>query len=431
MRDTHRIRPTVLSTALLGALLAAAGCTDAADPSAPGEILRSDLARDTAPDVPEADRAALREGNTAFALKLHGQLRDEPGNLFYSPHSISTALAMTYAGARGETEAQMAAALSYTLPQDQLHAAKNWLDLELASRGEGAKAADGGGFRLRVTNATFGQTGYGFLADFLDVLALHYGAGMALLDFAAAPDPAREAINDWVDAATEGRIGELLPQGSIADSTRLVLVNAIYFNAAWRDAFEESATADGVFAAPDGDVTVPMMQHESVYGYATDAAYDAVSLRYDGDELDMVIVAPAAGTFDAFEAELDAGALDAIFAALTPAELRLTMPRWETRFRADLVPSLEALGMVDAFSRDADFSGMDGTRELEITGVFHEAFVKVNEAGTEAAAATAVVVGPTSVPDYLPVTIDRPFLFFIRDLDTGAILFIGRIVDPS
>jgi serpin B len=419
---------TLLSSA---SLLAVTGCTSPEAPPMPGEHVRSDLSRDTTPEVPEANRAALRAGNTAFALALHHQLRGEDGNLFYSPHSVSSALAMTWAGARGETEAQMAEALSFTLPQEELHPAMNWLDLELSSRGEGAEGADGDGFRLRVINAVFGQTGYQFLDPFLDVLALHYGAGMSLLDFQAEPEPARAVINDWVEGQTEGRIPELLPQGSVSDSTRLVLTNAVYFNAAWLEPFEKSATQSDTFAAPGGGVSVPMMQAESVYGHAEAGAYEAVSLRYDGGELDMVVIAPAAGSFDAFEAELDAGALDAILDELAPAELRLRMPRWEFRFRTSLVEALENLGMADAFSPRADFSGMDGTRSLEITGVFHEAFVKVDEEGTEAAAATGVVVGPTSVPDYKPVTIDRPFLFFIRDIETGAILFGGRVLDPS
>jgi len=415
--------------------LALAACGSDADdgmPDAPGEIARSGLQRQTNPNVPAADQAQLVEGNTAFALDLYAKLSSEPGNVFYSPHSISTALAMTYAGARGTTETQMADALEFRLPQSQLHPAFNWLDLELESRGQGASGADGQPFRLRVANALFAQTGYHFESAFLDTLALNYGAGVNLLDFVEETEPSRDKINAWVDEATEGRIDELIPQGVLTPATVLVLTNAVYFNASWATPFEEDQTTDEPFTTPNGTVTARMMHNSAELTYAQGSGYQAVALPYDGDELDMVVVVPDAGTLGAFEASLDAAKLDEVFTGLSSAQVQLGLPKFETRFKTSLVEHMKALGMIDAFSGEADLSGMDGTRSLFIQDILHEAFVKVNEAGTEAAAATAVVVGRTSVPpQQVTLTVDRPFLFFIRDRATGAVVFAGRIVDPT
>jgi serpin B len=247
----------------------------------------------------------------------------------------------------------------------------------------------------------------------------------------ADPEAARKEINDWVSARTEEKIPELLPQGIIKPDTRLVLTNAVYFNAAWKTPFEPDRTANLVFHAPGGDVTVATMRGEigDLRG-AAGPGYQAVSLPYEGDELDMVIIMPDAGMFDAVEAGLDATAVQDILGALGPSGYgALRMPKFEFRAKADMVPALQALGMADAFTEIADFSGMDGARNLMITAIQHQAFVKVNEAGTEAAAATGVVAGPTSAPSEL--VIDRPFLFLIRDIETGSIIFVGRVLDPS
>jgi serpin B len=251
----------------------------------------------TSPSVSAADREHLVGGNSMFAFDLYQYFKDEAGeaNLFYSPFSISVALAMTYSGARGGTEQQMADTLHFTLPQAQLHPAFNWLDLALASRGEGAKGKDDQGFRLNIVNAIWGQSGYKFLDTFLDALAVNYGAGLRLLDFASDSEASRLTINDWVSDQTEGRIEDLIPQGLINPVTRLVLTNAIYFNAAWAEPFKESQTKDGAFHLLDGvQVTVPMMWHSASYGYAKGGDYQAVELPYDGHELSMVILLPEA-----------------------------------------------------------------------------------------------------------------------------------------
>jgi serpin B len=402
---------------------------------APGVAIASEKQRVSSPSVPDADLNVLIEGNSAFAFDLYRFLVEQEGskNVFYSPYSISLALAMTYAGARGGTEEQMAEALHFTLPQEDLHAAFNALDQELAQRGEGAEGKDEKGFRLNIANAIWGQKDYQFLDVFLDVLAQNYGAGLRVLDFAGAPEESRVTINDWVSEETEGKIENLIPQGSIDSLTRLVLTNAIYFNAAWANPFEEKATRDGPFTLLDeSEVSVPMMRQAESFGYARGEDYQAVELPYDGREMSMVILLPKEGEFEAFEDSLDAGQVQAIVEQLDQRRVALTMPRFEFDARFSLNQALAALGMPQAFSDAADFSGMTGKKDLFISEVLHKAFVSVDEEGTEAAAATAVVMELSAMPEEpVEVTVDRPFLFLIRDIRTGAILFVGRVVDPT
>ena len=403
-----------------------------AQPAA-GEVLKSDKERITSPDVSPSEQALLVEGNSAFAFELYQELKGKEGNLFYSPYSISLALAMTYAGARGETAEQMADTLQFILEQDRLHPAFNWLDAELAKRGEGAAGKDGEGFRLNIVNAIWGQKDYEFLPAFLDVLAENYGAGLRILDFIKETEKSRLTINDWVYNQTEKRIEDLIPQGAIGELTRLVLTNAIYFNAAWAYPFDEDMTADGPFYLLDGgQVIVPMMKQTESFGYTEGEGYQAVELPYDGGELSMVILLPEAGKFEAFEEELQAQQVSDIISGLQPTEVALTMPRFEFDSEFSLKDTLADMGMPIAFSGAADFSGMTGKRELLISDVVHKAFVAVDEAGTEAAAATAVIMELTAVPEPpVEVTIDHPFIFLIRDIETDAILFVGRVLNPG
>ena len=398
-----------------------------------GEVLESDKERITSPDVSAAEVAQLVEGNSAFAFALYQALKGKEGNLFYSPYSISLALAMTYAGASGETAQQMADTLQFMLEQERLHPAFNWLDAELARRGEGAAGKDGEGFRLNIVNAIWGQKDYEFLPAFLDVLAENYGAGLRILDFIDEAEKSRLAINDWVSDQTEGRIKDLIPPGAIDALPRLVLTNAIYFNAAWEYPFDEDITTDGPFYLLDGgQVIVPMMKQTESFGYAAGEGYQAVELRYDGGELSMVILLPASGNFEAFEEGLQAQQVSDIISGLQPTQVTLTMPKFEFESEFSLKDTLTGMGMEDAFTENADFSGMTGNPELFISDVVHKAFVAVNEAGTEAGAATAVIMNLTSVPEPpLEVTLDRPFIFLIRDIETGAILFVGRILNPA
>jgi len=399
-----------------------------------GELLESDKERLTSPDAGSSEQASLVEGNSAFAFELYQALKEEEGNLFCSPYSISLALAMTYAGARGETAQQMADTLQFLLEQERLHPAFNWLDAELAKRGEGAAGKDGEGFRLNIVNAIWGQKDYEFLSDFLDVLAENYGAGLKILDFIAETEKSRLIINEWVSNQTEGRIEDLIPQGEISEWTVLVLTNAIYFNSAWAHPFNEDMTADGPFYFLDGgQVIVPMMKQTESFGYAEGKGYQAVELLYDGGELSMVILLPEAGKFEAFEEGLQAQQVSDIINDLQDTQVALTMPRFEFDSEFSLKDTLSDMGMPIAFSLDeADFSRMTGNRELAISAVVHKAFVSVDEAGTEAAAATAVIMFKMAGPEPpVEVTLDHPFIFLIRDIETGAVLFVGRVLNPS
>ena len=413
------MKKLVLAALIAVVLLSSVGCGS--------EVLQSGKRRVTSPDVAESDLARQVAGNSAFAFDLYRALADMDGNLFFSLHSLSLALAMTYAGARGETECQMADTLHFVLPQDALHPVLNELDTGLNSRGED----EDDGLRLSVANAIWGQEGEEFLTDFLDVLAENYGAGLRQLDFENAPEQSRLTINDWASDETEGRIRDLIPQGAIGELTRLVLANAVYFKAKWQYAFDEGSTVDGLFYLANGDgVTVPMMRQTESLGYADGDTYQAVELPYLGDEASMVLLLPRHGQFEAFEGSLGAEMVDSIIGDLADEKVALMMPRFEFDSEFKLSRLLAAMGMPDAFGGAADFSGMTGSRGLYIDDVIHKTFVSVDEYGTEAAAATAVMMVGSAPGAPVAVTVDRPFIFLIRDIETGTFLFVGRVMDP-
>jgi len=392
---------------------------------------RSEEEQVTTPQAAEADLGKLVTGNTAFAFDLYQKLSQEGGNLFFSPYSISLALAMTYAGARSTTEEQMAETLHFTtLGQDRLHPAFNALALELASRGEDPTVKkEEERFQLHVANALWGQDGYGFLPDFLDVLAINYGAELTQLDFTGQPEAARLTINDWVNNKTNKKIKDLLPLGSIAPDTMLVLTNAIYFNATWEHRFDKGVTKNSTFTLLDGSqVTVPMMRQTAQYGYTTGEGFKAVELPYVGDKLSMVILLPETSEFEEFSQRLNAERVNVILRGLRDqGVVAIHLPRFEYESELDLGGTLLKMGMADTFTGAADFSGMDGRRELFIDEVFHKALISVDEDGTEAAAATAVTMRKSANHT---VVADHPFIFLIRDIETGTILFIGRVMDP-
>jgi serpin B len=284
-------------------------------------------------------------------------------------------------------------------------------------------------YSVAVANALFGQKGYEFLPAFLDTLALYYGAGMRVLDFARDPEGSRQTINQWVEDRTNDRIKDLLPEGSIQDTTRLVLANAIYFSAAWATPFEASETTDRPFTLADGtELLVPTLHASEERGYGAGDGFRAAELPYDGDQLSMVVIVP--DDLAAFEAGLDPERLGKVLESITPHQLDLSLPTFRFDAPLGLKEYLLALGMRDAFDAAADFSRIDGRKGLVIQDVLHKGFVAIDEHGTEAAAATAVIVGDTSVPEVAALAVDRPFLFLIRDRPTGALLFLGRVVDP-
>jgi serpin B len=374
--------------------------------------------------------AEVVRGNNQFALELYGKLKGQPGNRFFSPYSISTALGMTYAGARGETAEEMARTLRFSVPSGELHRAfaaiGRALDADTSRRG----------YRLSVANRLWGQRGYHFLPDFLALTRESYGAELAPLDFQHQTEEARRAINAWVEERTQGKIANLIQPGDLGTTTRLVLANAIYFKGRWSVPFEKGATEEAAFhVAAKRDVRVPTMHRTSGLPFWAGDGLKAVSLPYGRGDLAMVVVLPdEADGLGALEARLTAENLEKWIGGLRRNEVRVSLPRFSMTSRFKLADVLKAMGMQRAFTPGrSDFSGISSEGDLVVSEVIHQAFVDVNEEGTEAAAATAVVLrAPSPVPPP-PVEFraDHPFLFLIRDNATGSILFVGRVANPQ
>lgn len=401
-----------------------------------GEVAESKLERIVNPDVPPANVMKLVDGNTAFAFDLYQAVRSETGNLVYSPYSISLALAMTYGGARGDSATQMADVMHYTLREAQLHPAFNALDLDLAGRPAQATYGDESDrFQLTIANSLWGQNGWPFLPEYLDLLAVNYGARMNLVNFKKSPENARQQINNWVSDQTNDLVKDVIPQGALDIKTRLVLVNAIYFKATWMVEFDPTSTREVPFTLLNGEkVNVSMMEgaYKTEYKYASGAGWQAITLPYHGDQADMMILLPDEGNFEAFESTLTAEGYDEINSMMQWQMIELYMPKFTFETALGLKDTLIKMGMQDAFDMSlANFSGMDGQKILYLDKVFHKALIAVNEKGTEAAASTAAIAVPTSlVQEWVTVAMDRPFFFMIRDVPTGTILFMGRVVDP-
>ncbi|MBA3779772.1 MAG: serpin family protein [Chloroflexi bacterium] len=407
--------------------------TSSASPSGELALAKADVAR--LPAEP-GDAKLAAEAINRFALDLHRELAVEGENLVFSPASVAVALGMARAGAKGQTADEMDDVLYAVASED--HA--NWLnalDHALADR-SGTFEDDGGAeheLTLRVANSYFAQDDLEFERAFLEVLASRYGAGVHLVDYKRDPEAARRLINAWISDATEERIPEILVPGDVTNQTRLALANAIYLKAPWQMPFQEELTTQEPFRLGDGsEVEVPMMHTSGTVRCSRGEGWQAAELPYVGNALAMLVVVP--DDLAAFEAELDADLLNRVVDSLAETEARaeLALPRFSTEARAELTPVLQALGMEVPFSPDeADFSGITGDERLHIGFVIHQANIDVDEKGTEAAAATVVGMdtsggGPAEVCD---IAADQPFLFAIRDVETGAILFLGRIVDPS
>jgi serpin B len=413
------------------------------EPAAPQtEFVRSEAARIDNPDASTQQVAELVQGHNTFATDLyHAVAPRSYDNLIFSPYSIHLAFSMVYAGARGETEEQMAQVLHY-LPQAAQHPALNALDQQLANltqapesdgEGESVESQQGGTpFQLNIANAVWGQQGYPFQAPYLNLLAQQYGAGLRAVDFSQHPDQAAAAINEWVERETNDRIQNLAPPGSITPDTRLVLANAIYFKAAWRFTFNESNTQEGAFTLLDGSqATVLMMQQGAArVPYVEGDGYQAVVMPYDGETVEMLLILPAEGQFEVLEEQLSAAWLAGVRDAAEVHDVALTMPRFEFESQLDLAQLLPEMGMPNPFSGAADFSGIADKGGLYISDALHKANITVNEKGTEAAAATLAIITESEMPR-AEVTLDRPFMFAIRARDTGAILFLGRVVNPT
>ena len=389
----------------------------------------------TQPDGPQS----FAEDNNDFALALYGRLGQRPGNLLFSPFSIRTALGMAQAGAKGETATQMREALCLPSSDEALHAAF----AEIVQR---LNAAGGGEYEMAVANSLWGQDGAPLEPEFLDLIARHYGGGMKLVDFLGGAEAARVTMNQWVEDQTRRKIRELIPPGTLNSDTRLVLLNAVHFKGTWVLPFRTEATSDEAFHLEGGGVVhAPLMHEHERVRYVQGEGYQAVDLAYRGGDLSMLVLLPERkdGLPD-LEARLSARMLHDCVEQMRTGEVRLFLPRFKITWgTVNVRDQLAVLGMPLAFARfRADFSGINGhepphAEALFISDVFHKAMVEVNEEGTEAAAATAVVMeaalgmGP-SRPRPVPVfRADHPFLFAIRDRKSGAILFLGRMSDPA
>lgn len=450
---------SLLSAAALTLAACSGGSSADRDPSpvAGHDQAKSSLARDAAPSLTDAERQSVADGHLALTADLFGKLRTTPeakGNFAFSPFSIEVAMSMPYAGAKGATASEIAKTLHWTLPQARVAKAYDWATLALGQRADQSlasatkKANEGAGygekvdapsadsFRLHVVNSIWGDRRMTFESPFLDTMARDYGAGVTLADFVASPDAERLAINAWVSDETQQKIQNLLPAGSIDDSTRLVLVNALHLKMPWSDALHAASTPAPFTRADGSKVDVTYVGASRELDYFEDASSIAVRVPLEGGSVSMMFVIPK-GDLATFEASLTAGTFTTIRAGLkaTPVELQLPKFRFETA-SIKLKETLQALGMRTPFVVDAaDFSGIGHTDgPLFIGDVFHKAMVGLDEKGVEAAAATAVVMfAGTSAPVDPPkqVHANRPFFFAIVDEPTSSVLFAGHVADPT
>jgi len=405
-----------LLAALASLALAATGCL---------------LELSTSPDdLPYADRETLAgrvQRTNDLAFDLYRELSNTGENLLVSPHSIAVCAAMAYAGAQGTTRQQMAAALGFWHAPADFHPTMKALNDTLLSLG-GGQPPDA--FRLGLANGCWGADYWPYRTEYLELLATFYGAGMQRLDFAGHPEESRQAINQWITDQTGGRVPGLLPPGCIDANTYLVLANTIWLKAAWLKQFDPRYTYDREFTRLDGTpIQVPTMEGEEFFRYREFEDFQAVELPYVGEQVSMYLILPDAGRFASVEAELDAGQLAILLGSLETTWITLRVPKFSFASTFDLIATLQALGMVDAFAPGANFTGMDGVDDGApwINVVAHKTFIAVDEYGTEAAAGTAMSL-------YLGIhaafIAERPFLFVIRDQPTGTILFLGRVLDP-
>jgi serpin B len=394
------------------------------------------------PDVGANPRAwaayPFTETANEFALAMFGALAGQPGNLFFSPFSLRTVLGMALAGARGETAAQIAKALRASSEGEKLHAALGGVVRLLDT-------ARGGGCEVAVANSLWGQDGSPLEAEFLDLMARHYGGGLNLVDFRRDPEGARARINEWVEERTRRRIRGLIPARGVGTDTRMVLANAVHFKGMWMNPFSKTGTHDEPFRLESGaTVPAPLMHECADVWYAGGDGFHAVDLPYEGDSLSMFVLLPyrPGGLLD-LEKKLSAQMIQECAGRMTLREVKLFFPRFRIEGATiDVAAPLAALGVTLPFSRtQADFSGINGRRPpdddaLYFSAVFHQALVEVNEEGTEAAAATAasMTLGVMPAPAEGPAPVfraDHPFLFAIRHRRSGEILFVGRMADPT
>ncbi len=390
----------------------------------------------------KTEKKMVVEGNNEFALELYAKLRSAEGNLFFSPYSISSALAMAFVGARGSTEEQMAAVLHFPtninkaedsarMPLDRRRFASVFGEVikDLNNRGREGR------YKLAVANALWAQKDYGILAEFLELAKTGFDGKLQEVDFVSASEKARTTINAWVEERTNEKIKDLIAKGVLDSMTRFVLTNAVYFKGDWASKFNEERTEDAPFTLASGDrIDVPMMNQVKKFGYMETDAFQALELPYVDDELSMIILLPKKlDGLTELEKGLTPESLSQILEDIHKQEVVVSIPKFKMTSQFSLADVLKSMGMQDAFSDRADFSGINGQKNLLISAVIHKAYVDINEEGTEAAAATAVTIKLTSIgPVQTPIfRADHPFLFLIRDNNSGSILFFGRLMSPK
>ncbi len=383
------------------------------------------------------DPMSVVEANNRFAFDMYHLLAGDPGNagenIFFSPFSISAALAITGEGARGQTANEIW--LVFHFPEDATVMREGYASV-MAFINRGAS-----GYIIRTANAIWAEQTYPFLPEYLSTAEQYYDAKTSNLDFVGHPEESRTTINDWVEEQTEDRIQDLIPPGVINPDTRLVITNAIYFKGTWVKQFDPEKTTDDSFRTGSGEIVqVPMMQRtdeDAIYGYGETDRLQALSMPYSSDDehtLSMIVILPKDGDLEAVQEFLDVDTLENIRSSLVSKQVEVYFPRFTMETKYSLAEALSSMGMPTAFSPQADLSGMDGTGGLLISDVIHQAFVEVNEEGTEAAAATAVVMELTAYIPFEPVPVfraDHPFIFLIQDDETGNILFMGRVANPA
>lgn len=395
------------------------------EPAAP--VVKADTARIAAPQTTPEQVALLAQGINQFGFDLYHQLPQDGANRIFSPYSISLAFSMVYGGARGDTESQMVDTMHF-LPQEAHHPAFNSLDQHLNRMGENS-SENGQAFQLSIANAVWGQQGFPFEQAYLEILAQHYGAGLQAVDFSQDAEGVRGLANQWVAEQTHGRIEEILPPESVDASTRLVLANAIYFKASWVFPFDPANTQDGAFHLLSGETSNAAMMHDVPRIFYTQAdGYQAAWLPYYGQPVEMLVILPAEGRFAEIEERLSPAFLAELRQAAQEHDVTLTMPKFDFEMAVDLKELLSGMGMANAFSDGADFSGIGGG--LFISAALHKGTITVDEEGTEAAAATAIGMVESSYPP-AALTLDRPFIFAILERESGTVLFLGRVMNPG
>lgn len=423
----HRL---LLLTALLAAFFSGCNQSSTTEGILETDIRTSTLSRDLSPDTNTTELQTLAGSNNIFAFEMMVQLRESnEGNLFFSPYSISEAMVMAYAGAANETKTQMQNVLHFDANDTRLHASFNALDLHLNQTDAN--------YTFAVANAIWPQKDFTILNSYLDTLMVHYGASLYMMDYVNQTEASRQTINTWVEEKTHNRIQELIKKGDITDLTRVVLTNAVYFKAKWADEFSENATIEDTFTLSNSTtVTTSMMQKTANFNYYEDDSIQLIKLPYLQNHTSMILMLPKEGMFENVEQHLASHYVHV--ADLSSTYVSLKLPKFEfTTPNYNLIGSFSSLGLTEPFDGyNTDFSGITGEKNLYISKILHKAFIKVDENGSEAAAATAIIGGITSViplepPTPTPMFLNRPFFFFITDDLSGQILFAGVIENPT